>query len=90
MIIVLVTGGISSVFTFIGAIASKAQQAGFLAPVLSLPVILPMILVGLKASNKAFKELLVSSINKDLLLLASLDVLILVLCGILFTALWKD
>ncbi len=89
-ILILVTGGISTVFTFIGAIASKANQAGFLAPVLSLPVILPLILLGIKASNKAFNPILMSSINKDIYMLTALNGLILVLSGILFTSLWKD
>jgi len=89
-ILILVTGGISTIFTFIGAIASKANQAGFLAPVLSLPVILPLILLGIKASNKVFNPILVSSVNKDILMLTTLDGLILVLSGILFSALWKE
>jgi len=89
-ILILVTGGISTIFTFIGAIASKANQAGFLAPVLSLPVILPLILLGIKASNKVFNPILVSSVNKDILMLTALDGLILVLSGILFSALWKE
>ncbi len=89
-ILILVTGGISTIFTFIGAIATKANQAGFLAPVLSLPVILPLILLGIKASNKVFNPILVSSVNKDILMLTALDGLILVLSGILFSALWKE
>jgi heme exporter protein B len=89
-ILLLVTGGISTVFTFIGAIASKANQAGFLAPVLSLPVILPLILLGIKASNKAFNPILMSSVNKDIYMLTALNGLILVLSGILFSSLWKD
>ena len=89
-ILILVTGGISTIFTFIGAIASKANQAGFLAPVLSLPVILPLILLGIKASNKVFNPILVTSVNKDILMLTALDGLILVLSGILFSALWKE
>lgn len=89
-ILVLVTGGISTIFTFIGAIASKANQAGFLAPVLSLPVILPLILLGSKASNKAFNPILMSSVNKDIYMLTALNVLVLVLSGILFSSLWKD
>jgi heme exporter protein B len=89
-ILLLVTGGISSLFTFIGAVATKAGGAGFLAPVLSLPIILPLLLVGIKASKKAFNPVLVSSVNKDILLLASLDVMILVLTGVLFQSLWKD
>jgi heme exporter protein B len=90
LILITVTGGISTLFTFIGAIASKANQAGFLAPVLSLPVILPLLLVGIKASNKAFNPVLISNVWKDIWLLCGLDFLILVLAGILFNALWKD
>lgn len=86
----LVTAGISFVFTLIGAIASKANQAGFLAPVLSLPVILPILLVGMKASNKTINPVLVSSVWKDIALVGSLDFLILVLASALFIPLWKD
>ena len=82
--------GISSIFTMISAIAGKTHQPGVIAPVLSLPVILPMILVGMQASQKALQPLLVSSVYKDLLLLAALNFLVLVLSGILFTPLWRD
>ncbi len=88
--LLLVTSGISFVFTLIGAIASKANQAGFLAPVLSLPVILPIILVGMKASNKTINPVLVSSVWKDIALVGALDFLILVLASALFIPLWKD
>jgi heme exporter protein B len=88
--LLLVTAGISFVFTLIGAIASKANQAGFLAPVLSLPVILPIILVGMKASNKTINPVLVSSVWKDITLVGALDFLILVLASALFIPLWKD
>jgi heme exporter protein B len=90
ILLILVTGGISSVFTFIGAVATKAEGAGFLAPVLSLPIVLPFLLVGIKASTKAFNPILVSSFNTDTLLVLSLDVLVLVLISVLFTSLWKD
>lgn len=90
LLLILVTGGISSVFTFIGAVASKADGSGFLAPVLSLPIVLPFLLVGIKASIKAFNPILVSSFNTDALLVFSLDVLVLVLISVLFNSLWKD
>jgi heme exporter protein B len=91
MVAVMLTGlGISTIFTMISAIAGKTHQPGIVAPVLSLPVILPMILVGMQASQKALQTLLVSSVYKDLLLLASLNFLVLVLSGILFTPLWRD
>ncbi|MFM7765587.1 MAG: heme exporter protein CcmB [Sphingomonadales bacterium] len=81
--------GISTIFTMISAIAGKTHQPGVVAPVLSLPVILPMILVGMQASQKALQPLLVSSVYKDLLLLTALNFLVLVLSGILFTPIWR-
>ena len=86
----LVVAGIGSIFTLIGAIATKANQAGFLAPVLSLPVILPRILVGMQASNKTLNPVLVSSVWNDIALVGALDGLIVVLAVILFQPLWKD
>jgi hypothetical protein len=52
--------------------------------------VLPFLLVGIKASTKAFNPILVSSFNTDTLLVLSLDVLVLVLISVLFTSLWKD
>lgn len=89
-ILLLVTGGISSVFTFVGAVATKAGGASFLAPVLSLPIIFPVILVGIKSSIKVFNPVLVSSVYTDLYLLLALNALILVLTGVLFQSLWKE
>lgn len=89
-IILLVTGGISAVFTFVGAVATKAGNAGYLAPVLSLPIILPILLVGIKASTKTLNPVLVSSVYTDMFLLGALDILILVLTGVLFESLWKE
>lgn len=89
-IITLAVMGISSVFTMISAIASKTNQPGLLAPVLSLPVIIPLVLVGMQGSIKALNPVLVSSVYYDMMLLAAMNFLILVLAGILFTPLWRD
>jgi len=91
MAALLLTGmGIATIYTMISAIASKTPHPGVIAPVLSLPVILPLILVGMQASQKALNPVLVSSVSKDLLLLLALNFLVLVLSGILFTPLWRD
>ena len=90
VLLVLTTGGIATIYTFIGAIASKTGNSGFLAPVLSLPLIMPLILIGIKASQKTLNPVLVSSLNKDLMLLGALDLMIIILSGVLFQALWKD
>ena len=88
--LILVIAGIGSIFTLIGAIASKANQAGFLAPVLSLPVVLPLILVGMQAANKTLNPVLVSSAWNDIALVGAMDFLVVVLAAALFQPLWRD
>jgi heme exporter protein B len=90
LILLLVSAGISALFTFIGAITSKIESAQILAPVLSLPVILPLLLIGIKASLKTLNPVLVNSVYQDLYLLGALDLLILVLTGVLFQSMWND
>lgn len=88
--IFLVSGGFGTVFTMISAIASKANNSGFLVPVLSLPIILPLLLVGVQGSVKCMMPILADTTYTDLLLLGSLNILLLVLTGVLFNALWRE
>ncbi|MBL7811738.1 MAG: heme exporter protein CcmB [Bacteroidetes bacterium] len=88
--VVLSSMGISTVFTLISAIAGKTTQPGFMLPVMSLPVVLPIVLVGIKGSVKCLNPVLVSSVYTDLLLLAALTLLVLVLTAVLFTPLWRE
>jgi heme exporter protein B len=74
----------------ISAIASKTAQPGFLVPVLSLPIILPLLLIGVQGSVKCLNPILVSSAFQDLWLLLSLNFLLLVLAATLFNPLWRD
>ncbi len=88
--VLLVSGGMGTVFTMISAIASKATNPGFLVPVLSLPIILPLLLVGVQGSVKCMMPVLADTAYTDLLLLGALNVLMLVLTGVLFNPLWRE
>lgn len=90
LLVIGVAGGIASIFTWVGALATKANQSAFLAPVLSLPLLMPLLLVGMGASAKCLNPILVSSTFKDLALIGALDFMILVMAGILFPYLWKE
>lgn len=80
---------LSLVFTFLAAIAAKAQQNAAIMAVLGFPLILPQLLLLMQLSNAAFT----SSMNIPLatvLLLITLDLLVVLLAVILFPFLWKD
>ena len=75
----------------IGAsIASKAGNSNLLMPVLSFPIIIPMLLVLIKASKKAMDGLDIYVIWPDLFVLLAIDIIVIALAYILFPFLWKD
>ncbi|ANI90591.1 cytochrome C biogenesis protein [Arachidicoccus ginsenosidimutans] len=82
--------GLSFVFTFLAAIAAKAQQQAALMAVMGFPVIVPQLMLLGKVSKIAFSPALYSGLGKMIGLLVAFDALVIVLALILFPFLWKD
>jgi len=80
---------LSLVFTFLAAIAAKAQQNAAIMAVLGIPLIIPQIILLVSLSKAAFAPMLTIPLDSVLLLVA-LDGLIILLAVILFPFLWKD
>ncbi|MGH2553085.1 MAG: heme exporter protein CcmB [Chitinophagaceae bacterium] len=80
---------LSLVFTFLAAIAAKAQQNAAIMAILGFPLIIPQLLLLMRLSNTAFVTQLPIPTN-TILLLVSLDLLVIMLAVILFPFLWKD
>lgn len=80
---------LSLVFTFLAAIAAKAQQNAAIMAVLGFPLIIPQILLLMRLSNAAFAPLLTIPVTTILLLMA-LDAMVILLSVILFPFLWRD
>ena len=82
--------GFAATFTVLSSIASKAGNSNLLMPVLSFPLIIPMLLVLIKASKKAMDGLDIYVIWPDLFVLLAIDIIVIALAYILFPFLWKD
>ncbi len=80
---------LSLVFSFLAAIAAKAQQNAAIMAVLGFPIIIPQLILLMRLSNAAFAPLLTIPLTTVLLLIA-LDAMIILLAVILFPFLWKD
>ncbi len=85
-------GGISLslVFTFLAAIASKAQQQSALMAIMGFPLIIPQLLLLMKISSAAFSSVIQAGWWQMVFLLAGLDIMVIALAIILFPFLWKD
>ncbi|MBV9986515.1 MAG: heme exporter protein CcmB [Chitinophagaceae bacterium] len=81
---------LSLVFTFLAAIAAKAQQSSALMAIMGFPVIVPQLLLLMKISTAAFSSVIQAGYWQLVLLLVGFDLLVVALAVILFPFLWKD
>ena len=81
--------GLSLVFTFLAAIAAKAQQNAAIMAILGFPLIIPQLIMLMKISNSVFSEA-GPAVGTTVLLLIVMNSLIIILSIILFPFLWKD
>jgi len=80
---------LSLVFTFLSAIAAKAQQNAAIMAILGFPIIIPQLMLLMQLSNTVFSDKTGIAFS-TLLLIVMLDVLVVMLAVILFPFLWKD
>jgi heme exporter protein B len=80
---------LSLVFTFLSAIAAKAQQNAAIMAILGFPLIIPQIMLLMQLSNSVFSDKYAIAYS-TLLLMVALDILVVMLAVILFPFLWKD
>ena len=81
--------GLSLVFTFLAAIAAKAQQNAAIMAILGFPLIIPQLIMLMKISNSVFSQA-GPAVGTTVMLLIVMNFLIIVLSIILFPFLWKD
>ncbi|MBI3234451.1 MAG: heme exporter protein CcmB [Bacteroidetes bacterium] len=90
LIIILTSVGYAAVLTMMSAIASKAGNGYLLMPLLSFPVVLPLLLIAIKSSKKAMDGIDSNMLFQDMGLLFVLNIFIATLAYFLFPFLWKD
>jgi heme exporter protein B len=82
--------GFATTFTLLSSIAAKSGNGHLLMPVLSFPIIIPLLLVLVKASKKAMDGLDTSLILPDLGIILAINFIVIALSYILFPYLWKE
>ncbi len=81
---------LSAVFTFLSAIAARAQQNSALMAILGFPLVTPLLMILSKLAIAAISPVYTEGWWVLALVLLSLDVLIIVLGIILFPFLWQE
>jgi heme exporter protein B len=81
---------LSLVFTFLAAIAARAQQNAALMAILGFPLIIPQVMLLMRISNTAFSDVIQAGLSNLVLTLVGFDIMVVALAVILFPFLWKD
>ena len=90
MAMFLASLGFSLTFTFISAIAIKANNSSTLMAILSFPLVIPTILLLIKISANALRLMQDTGLWRDIGNLIAIDFILIALTFILFPYLWRD
>ena len=82
--------GLAAALTMISSIASKAPNSSTLVAVLGFPVVIPLLLVIIRASKNALEGLERSVYVDQVLMLLAINVIILAVSYLLFPYLWRS
>ena len=89
-VLLLGSSGFSIAFTFISAIAARANNSATLMAILSFPVILRILLTLMRLSSIALRLMQDTSYMKDIYNLLAIDAILLALTYVLFPYVWRD
>lgn len=82
--------GIASSSTIIGAIVSRANVKGALFPILSLPILIPILMVGIEATVLSILGKNSTMILNDIVLMLAYSGLLVVVSSLVFEFVWRD
>lgn len=82
--------GLAFAFTFVSAIAAKANNSATLMAILGFPVVLPILLTLVRLSKYALHLNMDRGYVSDLVILGAIDALLAATAVILFPYLWKE
>ena len=82
--------GFSCTLTMVAGIASKARQAATLMTVLSLPIVVPMLLILVRLSLRCIDGLDRVTMEEDFATLALINVIVVAASYVLFPYLWRS
>ncbi|MCB0723981.1 MAG: heme exporter protein CcmB [Ignavibacteriae bacterium] len=91
-VVVLILGNFGLVVssTVIASIIAKADSKGTLYPVLSFPILLPLLLSVINASKLASYGASLGAISGELMILISYSIVVLTTSVLLFSFIWED
>lgn len=90
LIVALGVVGLCGATTLVAAIISRASAKGALFAVLSFPILMPLLMVLVKASEEALRNGTIADVSDHLKVLISIPVIMITLSVMVFKFVWSD
>lgn len=90
IVIIMANIGFSTTLTLMSGIAGKARNNGILMPILSFPLVIPIMLMVVKISRNAIDGIAASESWDEIITLLAVDVIAVSLAYMLFPYLWRN
>jgi heme exporter protein B len=90
LVVVLSSVGFAGALTIIAALIARSGSKGALYPVISFPVILPLIILGVDLLRRSMTGVSLSAMSDDLLLLGLYAAALMLVSFFLFDLIWKE
>lgn len=90
LIVALGVVGLCGATTLVAAIISRASVKGALFAVLSFPILMPLLMVLVKASEEALRNGTIGDVSDHLKVLISIPVIMITLSVMVFKFVWND
>lgn len=90
LVILLGSIGMATATTIISALIAKANSKSALFPILSFPILLPLIIIGIESTQYTFDTSLSLEISKNYLMMISYCGILTVTSFFLFDIVWSD
>jgi heme exporter protein B len=90
LVVILSSIGFAAALTIIAAIIARSSSKGTLYPVVSFPVVLPLIILGVSLLRRAIMGIPIARLTDDMLLLTIYSLVVVIVSYILFDLLWKE
>jgi heme exporter protein B len=88
--VILGNFGLSSVMTIIAALISKSSSKGTLYPVLSFPLLLPLMLTAISATGLTFEGTDIGGLMGEIQIMISYSIVLITASFMLFDLIWND
>lgn len=90
LVLCLGASSLSTLFTFLSAIAAQAKQSSAMIAIMGFPIAIVMLMILGRLANAAVAHVLQEGISQMLLAMAGMNILIFGMALILFPFLWKE